>query len=78
MREENGIKQDVLAKAIGVQRQTISMYETDKRDPDIPTLKKIAEFFQITVDELIEEVKEFEYEFDYEAHGTKLHHKLRK
>lgn len=75
LREETGIKQETLAKAIGLQRQTISMYESDKRDPDIPTLKKIASYFQITVDELLEDVKEIDYEFRYEHNGTKLYHK---
>ncbi|MBR1625057.1 MAG: helix-turn-helix transcriptional regulator, partial [Clostridia bacterium] len=40
----------------GVKRQTISMYETDKRDLDLGTLKSIAIFFDITVDELLEDV----------------------
>lgn len=56
MREESKTKQETPAKAIGVKRQTISMYETDKRDPNLGTLKSIAIFFDITVDELLEDV----------------------
>ncbi len=30
------------------------MYETDKRKPDMDTLKQLADFFGVTVDELLE------------------------
>ena len=57
LREEYGAKQETIAKYLGVKRQTVSMYETDKRDPDIVTLKKLAIFFDVSVDSILEDVK---------------------
>jgi len=42
-----------LAKIIGVHRATVGKYETDERFPDRETLEHIADFFNVSVDYLL-------------------------
>ena len=44
LRQEKGLKQEELAKEFGIAQQTISNYEKGIREPDISTLKKMADF----------------------------------
>lgn len=53
LRQEKGVKQAELARAISVSQATMSEYETGKYEPDIPTLKKIAAFFGVSVDYVV-------------------------
>lgn len=54
LREQKGISQSQLAKYLGVVRSTVCQYEKGNRQPDTETLIKIANFLNVTVDELIE------------------------
>lgn len=45
--------QKEVAEAINVSQNTYSNYENAKTDPDIDTLIKLADFFQISIDELV-------------------------
>lgn len=73
--KENNMKQIELAEKLQLSKQAISNYINDIRDPDLLTLKKIAKFFDVTTDELLEDIEEVDYEFRYEHNGTKLYHK---
>ena len=53
LRQANNIKQAELARAINVSQATMSEYETGKYEPDIETLKKIADYFDVTVDYIV-------------------------
>lgn len=53
LRVKNGMSQTELANKIGVSRGAISYYETKERLPDIVTLGKIAELFDVSSDYLI-------------------------
>jgi transcriptional regulator with XRE-family HTH domain len=53
LRTENKLTQDELAEKLYVTRTAISKWETDKGYPNIESLKAIACFFSITVDELL-------------------------
>lgn len=53
IRNKNGISQQTLAAAIGLTQQSVNMYENHKIEPDIDTLIKIADYFNVTVDYLI-------------------------
>lgn len=55
LRESRGISQDELAKAIGVSKSSIGMYEQGKRTPQgtSDTLKKLADYFYVTIDYLL-------------------------
>jgi transcriptional regulator with XRE-family HTH domain len=45
--------QAIVAKAIGVDRTTYSKYETGDSEPDFENMKKLADFFNVTVDYLL-------------------------
>lgn len=53
LRNKKNITQEHLANALGIARATIAMYETDKREPDNTNLKKIADFFGVSIDYLL-------------------------
>ncbi len=55
LRKDNNFSQDELASKIGVSRQAISKWERNEGLPDLYNIKKLAEVFHITVDELIQE-----------------------
>lgn len=53
LRLERGITQETLAMRIHVTRQTISGWERGRSEPDINTIVCLAEFFDVTIDELL-------------------------
>jgi len=53
LRKSRKLTQEELAKELEVHQMTISQWERDAREPDIKTLKKIAEFFGVTVGYLV-------------------------
>lgn len=52
-RGELGLSQEMLAEKIYVSRQTVSNWENDKNYPDINSLLRLSEVFQVSVDILI-------------------------
>ena len=52
IRTERGIRQDELAKALGVSRQTISSRENGRYNPSITLAYKIAKLFGMTIGEV--------------------------
>ena len=57
LRTKKGISQKALGDAIGISQQTINKYENHAIEPDIFLLKKIADYFETTVDFLIDHKK---------------------
>ena len=53
LRAENNITQDTLATAIGVTPQAISRWESENGYPDIELLPTLADFFSVSIDELL-------------------------
>ena len=53
LRETRDIKQKDVADAIDVSRSTYANYESGFRIPDIETLTRIADFYQVSVDTVI-------------------------
>lgn len=53
LRKEKGIKQEALANDMKVSRQTVSKWENGTAMPDLKKLTAIAEYFGITMDELL-------------------------
>ena len=53
LRLENDITQDMLANAIGITPQAISRWESEVAYPDIELLPQIADYFSVSIDELI-------------------------
>ena len=53
LRKQRKITQDTLAKELGISRQAYSNYELGNREPDFDTLKKLATFFDVSIDYLV-------------------------
>lgn len=53
LRTEKGINQEQLAEQLHVTRQAVSNWETGKTQPDIEMLTKMAEYFGVSVEQLI-------------------------
>ncbi len=53
LRTKRGMSQSELGKIIGVSPSTIGMYEQERRLPEVPTLKRLASFFNVSVDYLL-------------------------
>ena len=56
LREKKGLLQKELGDKLNISASTIGMYEQDRRDPDFETLKKIANFFNVTTDYLLDNI----------------------
>lgn len=82
LRKEQGITQEYLAEELNVSGRTISRWETGRNMPDISLLVEIAEFFDVSIPEIIngerkseemnEEVKEVAEKLSDYAEAEKL------
>ena len=54
LRNEHGIAQLKLAMDLSTNQNTISRYETGEREADYKTLIKIADYFDVSIDYLLE------------------------
>ena len=50
LRVKTGLTQGTLAEKLGMSFSTVSMYERGQRKPDLPTLSRIAAFFDVPLD----------------------------
>ena len=57
LRIEKGISQQKLGEIFGFCNQTISFWESGSREPDLDTLLEIAHYFDVSLEELLEENK---------------------
>ncbi len=53
LRQERGLTQVEFAKAFGISKATIAMWEVGNRCPDLDTVSRIADFFGVTTDYLL-------------------------
>ncbi len=53
LRERKGLKQTEFAERMGIPNQNVSNYERGFRQPDYDTLKKFADYFEVTTDYLL-------------------------
>lgn len=53
LREERHLSQKDVADYLGVTRQAIASYELAKREPDYEVLRKLADYFGVSVDYLL-------------------------
>ena len=78
-RKAAGMTQELLAEKLGVSRQAITKWETDRGIPDIENLIVISNLFGITVDEFLSQEKEtavrkgylYESRTEYDVDGKK-------
>ncbi len=69
LRAEKGIYQKELAAALNVSVGTVSNYEKGVHFPDLSTLCKIADYFEVTTDYLLNRTR---YRYNFET----LNHRL--
>jgi HTH-type transcriptional regulator, competence development regulator len=53
LRKAKKLRQEDIAKILGIARTTYAMYEQGNREPDFDTLNKIADYFDVTIDHLL-------------------------
>ncbi len=54
LRKQKGVSQLKLAMDLSMNQNTISRYETGEREADYKTLIKIADYFDVSIDYLLE------------------------
>lgn len=54
LRQNKGITQEQLGEVLGISSQAVSKWENESAFPDIMMLPKLADYFGITIDELME------------------------
>ena len=57
LRRSQGLDQGSLAKALSVTDKTISHWETGYTEPSISQIIALADFFDVTIDELVDRKK---------------------
>ena len=55
LRAERDWSQAELAQRLGVSRQSVNAIETGKYDPSLPLAFKIADIFQLTIEEIFQQ-----------------------
>ncbi len=55
LRKKFGFTQETFAQELGINRPSVGAYEEGRADPRLTTLSRMAELFQVSVDELINE-----------------------
>ena len=53
LREDHDIKQDTIAKFLGVSQQTYSNYENGHREIPVMVVKELAKFYKVSTDYLL-------------------------
>ncbi len=53
IRKKNNLTQQEVAKELNLNQQAYSRYETGVSEPDLKTLKDMADFFQTSIDEIV-------------------------
>ena len=57
LRKSEGITQQQLAEKLQISRVNYARYETNAARPDYETLIKLADFFDVSLDEIFDRVK---------------------
>lgn len=60
-REKNNMTQKEVAEILDVEPGTISKYELGLTEPNIESIKKLAEIFNVTTDELLKDEERFDF-----------------
>ncbi|WP_316820066.1 LexA family transcriptional regulator [Pedobacter gandavensis] len=55
LRKKKGLTQQQFADAMGIKRSLVGAYEEDRAEPKYDLLKKIADYYELTIDEFINE-----------------------
>lgn len=72
LRKNTGLNQREFAQIIGVSSGAVAMWETNKRQPDIEMLLKIAHYYHVSVDYLLGNSKESESKSTFDTNDQDL------
>ena len=61
IRISRGIKQKDLAEVLGITQSAYNHYESGRSQPDISTLRKLADFYNLSLDELLNYEDDFSF-----------------
>ncbi len=53
LRKETGLRQEELAEKLDTTQRKVSYWETGRIEPDLMSLWKLADFFEVSVDYLL-------------------------
>ena len=53
LRKERGLSREAVARALEISSMTYQRYEKDLRDPTAPLMVKLADFYGVTLDQLV-------------------------
>ena len=53
IRKKRGYSQLKVAMDLSISREALSYYETGRRSPDVEMLKKLSDYFNVSIDYLI-------------------------
>ncbi|MGN0339106.1 MAG: helix-turn-helix domain-containing protein [Lachnospira sp.] len=67
LRKINNLSQEQLAEKLNISRQTLSKYETGESIPDIEKCKAITDFFDVSLDDLVNYSKDDSDNFGLEV-----------
>lgn len=54
LREQAGLSRKAVANDLGIHETTYGKYELEKREPDLETIHRLANYFKVSVNALIE------------------------
>lgn len=67
LRRDNGLSQLKVAEELGVSRQAVSRWEVGSALPSTENLKRLAELYKVSIDELLMECSELDSEAEKQA-----------
>ncbi|KIR03736.1 hypothetical protein P261_02551 [Lachnospiraceae bacterium TWA4] len=71
-RQNTKLTQEQVSEALGVSRQTISNWETEKTYPDIISVIKMSDLYHVSLDKLLKEEKPMTNYLDYLEESTNV------
>lgn len=57
LRRSKGVSQETMAFDLAVSRQAVSKWETDQSIPDLDKIKALADYFEVSIDYLVNDIK---------------------
>lgn len=66
LREREGLKQSEFGKALKVSDKAISMWENNQRVPKMGVVSKIAAYFGVSIDYLVNDTEEYAEEITFD------------
>ena len=61
LRLQKGLSQKELSNTLNIEYQNYNKYELDKNEPNIETLKKIADFYDVSIDFIVGRARPFDF-----------------